>query len=113
MILNNISCVLPDIGTPRDFSTVRNNGHGQAGKQLRSARCNSDNYLLDAVKEALRDDNVMAGLAERTAAVVTETIAIRPDAMDKSLRDKDEQTKQLEEDIGRVDAQLENMEQCS
>ena len=35
------------------------------------------------------------------------------DAMDKSLRDNDEQIKQLEEHLKRVDAQLDHMEQYS
>ena len=35
------------------------------------------------------------------------------DAMDKSLRDKDEQLKQLEEHVKRVDVQLDHMEQYS
>ena len=46
------------------------------------------NDLLDAIKVAMQDDNVVAVLAKRIAAVVTETIATRVDAMEKSLRDK-------------------------
>ena len=46
--------------------------------------------MVDAIKEALQDDNVVAGLAKRIASVVTETIAARLNAMDKSQRDKDE-----------------------
>ena len=72
---------------------------GKQGKQLWSARGYSDNDMLDAIKEALQDDNVVAGLAKRIASVVTETIAARLNAMDKSLRDKDEKIKQLEEHV--------------
>ena len=49
-----------------------------------------DNDLLDAIKEAMQDDNVVAGLIKRIAAVVTKTIATRKGAVDKSRRDKDE-----------------------
>ena len=84
---------------------------GKKGKQLRSARGSSDHDMLDAIKEALQDDNVVAGLAKRIASVVTETIAARLNAMDKSLRDKDDTLKQLEEHVKRVDAQLDHMEQ--
>ena len=86
---------------------------GKQGKQLRSARGSSDNDMLDAIKEALQDDHVVAGLAKRIASVVTETIAARLNAMDKLLRDKDEKIKQLEEHVKRVDAQLDHMEQYS
>ena len=86
---------------------------GKQGKQLRSARGSSDHDMLDAIKEALHDDNVVAGLAKRIASVVTETIAARLNAMDKSLRDKDEKIKQLEEHVNLVDAQLDHMEQYS
>ena len=82
---------------------------GKQGKQLRSARGSSDHDMVDAIKEALQDDNVVAGLAKRIASVVTETIAARLNAMDKSLRDKDEKIKQLEEHVKRVD----HMEQYS
>ena len=60
---------------------------------------------VDAIEEALQDDNVVAGLAKRSASVVMETIATRLNAMDKSLRDKDDKIKQLEEHVKRVDAQ--------
>ena len=73
---------------------MRNNGHGQAGK----TRGSCDNDLLDAIKEAMQHDNVVAGLAKRIAAVVTETNATRMEAMDTSLRDK-----QLEGHVKRVD----------
>ena len=86
---------------------------GKQGKQLRSARGSSDHDMVDAIKEALQDDNVVAGLAKRIASVVTETIAARLNAMDKSLRDKDEKIKQLEEHVKRVNAQLDHMEQYS
>ena len=69
--------------------------------------------MLDAIKEALQDDNVVAGLAKRIDLVVTETIAARLNAVDKSLRDKDEQIKQLEEQVKRVNAQLDHIEQYS
>ena len=69
--------------------------------------------MLDAIKEALQDDNVVAGLAKRIASIVTETIATRLNIMDKSLRDKDTKIKQLEEHVKRVDAQLHHMEQYS
>ena len=69
--------------------------------------------MLDATKEALQDDSVVAGLAKRIASVVTETIATRLNAMDKSLGDKDENIKQVEEHVKRVDDQLDHMEQYS
>ena len=69
--------------------------------------------MLDAIKEALQDDNVIAGLAKRIASVMAETITTRLNAMGKSLRDKDEKIKQLEEHVKRVDAQLDHMEQYS
>ena len=53
--------------------------------------------MLNPVKEALQDDIVEAGLAKRVASVMTETIGTRPNAMDKSLRDKDEPFKLLED----------------
>ena len=40
---------------------------GKQGKQLRSARGSSDNDMLDAIKEALHDDNILAGLAKRNS----------------------------------------------
>ena len=69
--------------------------------------------MLDAIKEALQDDNVVAGLAKPIASVVTETIAARLNAVDKSLGDKDENIKQVEEHVKRVDAQLYHMEHYS
>ena len=48
---------------------------GKEGKQLRSARGSTDNDMLHAIKEALREDNVVAGLAKRIASFVMETIA--------------------------------------
>ena len=86
---------------------------GKQCNQLRSARGSSANDMLGAIKEALQDDNVVAGLAKRIASVVTETIAARLNPMDKSLRDKDEKIKQLEEHVKRIDAQLDHMEQNS
>ena len=53
----------------------------------------SDNDMLDATKEALQDDSVVAGLAKPIASVVTETIATRLNAVDKSLRDEDNKFK--------------------
>ena len=38
----------------------------------------------------MQDDNVVAGLAKLIAAVMPETTMTRMEAMDKSLRDKDE-----------------------
>ena len=68
----------------------------RASKETNFALLGScENDLLDAIKEAVQDDNVVASLAKRIAAVVTETIDTRLDALDKSLRDKDANTKQL------------------
>ena len=69
---------------------------GKQGKQLWSARGSSDNDMLDAIKAALQNDN------GKIASVVMETIAARLTAMDKSLRDKDEQLKQLEEHVNEL-----------
>ena len=37
---------------------------GKQGKQFRSARGSRDNDMLDAIKEALHDENVVAGFLQ-------------------------------------------------
>ena len=86
---------------------------GKQGKQFQSARGSCYNDLLDAIKEAMQYDNVVAGLVRRIAAVMTETIATRKGAMDKSLLYGIKMNKQLEEHVERVDDQLDHIEQYS
>ena len=53
--------------------------------------------LLHQTKEAMKDDNVVAHLAELFAAIETDKITARLDRLEKALSNKEIQIKQLEQ----------------
>ena len=55
--------------------------------------------LLHQIKEAMKDDNVVAHLAERIAAIVTGKITARFERLEKALPNKDTKINQLRENF--------------
>ncbi|KAI0224219.1 hypothetical protein LSAT2_024767, partial [Lamellibrachia satsuma] len=69
--------------------------------------------LLHQIKEAMKDDNVVAHLAERIAAIVTDKITARLDRLEKAVTNKETKIKQLEQNVTHLEAQVDNLEQYS
>ena len=88
------------MGKPRTASATGGGGSG------------SDD-LLHQIKEAMKDDNVVAHLAERIAAIVTDKITARLDRLEKTVTNKETKIKQLEQNVTHLEAQVDNLEQYS
>ena len=61
----------------------------------RSASATSGDDLLHQIKEAMKDDNVVAHLAELFAAIVTAKITARLDRLEKVLTNKEKRSSNL------------------
>ena len=69
--------------------------------------------LLHQIKEAMKDDNVIAHLAERIGAIVTEKSTARLNRQEKALSNTETKIKQLEQKVTQLVAQVDNLEQRS
>ena len=59
----------------------------------------------------MKDDTVVAHLAERIASIVTDKITARLDRLAKALPNKETTIKQLEHNVTQLEAQVDNLEQ--
>ena len=65
------------------------------------------------LKEVLKDETLLAHIADRIAAFVTEKINARIDQLEKALNEKAVRIKQREQNVDELDVHIDNLEQYS
>ena len=65
------------------------------------------------LKEVLKDETLLAHIADQIAAFVTEKINARIDQLEKALNEKAVRIKQREQNVDELDVHIDNLEQYS
>ena len=77
----------------------------------------ADDEMMQCVKQALKDDDVIATMASNIADIVANKINDRLNHLEKTLKEKDQRIDQLEKTLGsridQLEQSLDNLEQYS